>query len=271
MKIEFICARFDNPDQKLKQFADKNNIPFYVHPNINSDEFRNLILPYDCDVFVSMSFNQIFKGPLINLPPMNTINCHAGALPFYRGRNVLNWVLINDETSFGVTVHYVDEGIDTGDIILQRQYEITDNDDYATLLEKAYIKCAEVLYDALKLLQSYEIEPIKQISLHPCGFYCTQRKEGDEIINWSQTSREVFNFIRAICRPGPMARSHIGKKEVKINKACMIKDAPIYKGIPGSVIGKDRDGFFVKTLDSFIKIIDWEYDSNIRIGDRFNY
>ena len=64
-----------------------------------------------------MSFNQILKKKIINLPHLKTINCHAGKLPFYRGRNVLNRVLINDENEFGITIHYIDEGIDTGDIV----------------------------------------------------------------------------------------------------------------------------------------------------------
>ena len=218
-----------------------------------------------------MSFNQIFKAPIINFPPMKTINCHAGALPFYRGRNILNWALINDEKSFGVTVHYMDEGIDTGDIILQRHCEINDNDNYATLLDKAYKKCAEILYDALKMLQHYEIEPIKQATIHPVGFYCGQRKKGDEIIDWNQTSREIFNCIRAICKPGPMARSFIADNEIKINKANIIKNAPVHKGIAGSVIGIERDGFLVKTSDSFIKITEWECGRTIKIGDRFHH
>ena len=62
-------------------------------------------------------------------------------LPFYKGRNILNWVLINDEKEFGITVHYVDEGIDTGDIILQETFPIIDSDDYSTLLDKAYEEC----------------------------------------------------------------------------------------------------------------------------------
>ena len=217
-----------------------------------------------------MSFNQIFRTPLINIPPMKTINCHAGALPFYRGRNVLNWALINDERSFGITVHYIDEGIDTGDIILQRQYEITDSDNYATLLDKAYKGCAETLCDAIKMLQRFEIEPIKQASIHPVGFYCTQRKEGDEIIDWNQTSREIFNFIRAICKPGPMARSFINGKEIKINRAVLVRKAPEYKCVNGSVIGVQDNGFLVKTSDNFIKIVEWEYDGRIKIGDRFH-
>ncbi|MDR1522244.1 MAG: hypothetical protein LBS28_05280 [Streptococcaceae bacterium] len=85
---------------------------------MNSKEVINLLKKYNADLFISMSFNQIFKSEIINLPRLKTINCHAGKLPFYRSRNILNWVLINDEKEFGITVHYVDEGIDTGDIIL---------------------------------------------------------------------------------------------------------------------------------------------------------
>ena len=66
-----------------------------------------------------------------------------------QGRNILNWVLINDESEFGITVHYVDEGIDTGDIIKQSTFQITDADDYSTLLEKAYSGCAELLSKAV--------------------------------------------------------------------------------------------------------------------------
>lgn len=270
-EVAFICARFDNPDIKIEQLADENNISFFTHSNINSDEFKNLILPYNCDIFVSMSFNQIFKATIINFPPLKTINCHAGALPFYRGRNILNWALINDEKTFGVTVHYMNEGIDTGDIILQRYCEINDNDNYVTVLEKAYKKCAEVLYDGLKILQGYEIESIKQTTIHPVGFYCVQRKEGDEIINWNQTSREIFNFIRSVCKPGPMARSFIRDKEIKINRSIFLKEAPLYKGINGSVIGIKNDSFLAKTSDSYIKIVEWEYEGKIKIGDRFEH
>ena len=84
-----------------------------------------------------MSFNQIFKQSIISLPELGIISCHAGKLLLYRGRNVLNWVLINDEKEFGITVHYIDEGIDTGDIIIQKSFQIKDTDTYKSLLEKA--------------------------------------------------------------------------------------------------------------------------------------
>ena len=197
------------------------------------------------------------------------INCHAGKLPFYRGRNVLNWALINGEKDFGVTVHYVDDGVDTGDIIVQEAYEITENDDYSTLLSRSYGCCADNLYKALRKLFFGEVETIRQSDIHPTGFYCSQRKVGDEVLEWNQTSTDVFNFVRAICKPGPQARTFLNGEEVMINKVGLIDEAPVYKGIPGAVLGIDSLGLVVKTADSFVRVIDWTTEAKIRIGDRF--
>ena len=269
INISFICVRYDSKDKTLKNLAKLNNIDYIKNKNVNSDEFISIIIKYKCDLFVSMSFNQIFKSKIINLAKYKTINCHAGKLPFYRGRNVLNWVLINDEKKFGVTVHFVDEGIDTGDIILQKSFQITDQDNYKTLLEKAYIECANILYKAVLMFKKGNVKAYKQNKVHRVGFYCCERKEGDEILNWNQTSREVFSFVRAICRPGPCARTFINKKEMKINRVELVDNAPNFKSIVGSVINKSLTNFTVKTKDSFVKITEFEFDGKIKIGDRF--
>ena len=82
LKVEFICARHDNPDYVLKEIANKNKIFFLTHSNVNSNEFLKQIEKYNCELFVSMSFNQIFKPGLANYPVKKTINCHAGNLTF---------------------------------------------------------------------------------------------------------------------------------------------------------------------------------------------
>lgn len=269
ISIKFICVRFDTKDETLRGYCQKFNIPYYKHSNINSPEFIAAIDKYKCDLFVSMSFNQIFKANLINLTPHKAINCHAGKLPFYRGRNILNWALINDEKEFGITVHYIDEGIDTGDIILQEVYPITDRDDYETLLQKSYLYCADILYRAINLFVNNDVKRVAQSSIHPVGFYCPQRKIGDEVINWSCTSREIFNFVRAICSPGPQATSFVGGRQVKINSVELIKAAPIYKSTPGAILEKSENWLVVKTGDSFIKIRDYRCEGSLRVGDRF--
>lgn len=268
LEVRFICARNEKPDPVLRAKASENSLDFFTHKNINASEFLDLMKSYQCDLFVSMSFNQIFRRELINLPRLKTINCHAGKLPFYRGRNILNWALINDEREFGITVHYVDEGIDTGDIIVQRCYPITDADDYSTLLVRAYKECAINLYDAIKAIQADTVKPVAQTSIHPMGLYCTARKAGDEFLDWNQNSRDVFNFVRAICYPGPEARTFLGNKEIKINKVQCLPDAPVYKGVAGAVVGVQSDAFFVKTSDSYVKVVEWSGYAKPRLGDR---
>jgi len=268
ISIKFVCVRYDSRDPVLKEYADKLGVDYLYDKNVNSDEFSARIEAYGCDLLVSMSFNQIFRKRLIDMTPLGLINCHAGKLPFYRGRNILNWALINDEKEFGITVHYVDEGIDTGDIIAQTICPITDEDDYATLLEQAYTGCAETLYGAIKQLQDGSATRIRQELIHPVGFYCPVRGPGDERLHWGQTSREVFNFVRALCRPGPGALTCYGDTVIKINRVRLIADAPCYKGIPGAVLAPTADGCLIKTLDSFVEVVEWSGVKKIPVGAR---
>ena len=270
IKIVFMTVRYDKRDNVLLKKAEENNIPVELSDNINSQDFVNRISGYEADLFVSMSFDQIFKKQMINFPKYKTINCHAGKLPFYRGRNILNWVLINDEKEFGITVHYMDEGIDTGDIIVQKTYPITDADDYSTLLERAYEGCADVLYSAIKLIQDNKVKRIRQQDIDPVGMYCGMRLPGDEIIDWNQNSREIFNFIRALALPGPQAVSWINEKKISINHARLVRGSRAYKNIIGQVVGKTDSGFFVKTKDTILEIVEYDYDGKIRLGDRLH-
>lgn len=265
--IVFIVPRSDTTDDTLKGFAEKNDIDYLCPVRINNKNFLEKVKSYNCDLFVSMSFNQIFRKEIFDIPKFKTINCHAGKLPFYRGRNILNWALINDEKEFGITVHYIDEGIDTGDIILQRTYPISDADNYYSLLETAYKECAVILYDSIKLIQYNKVEPISQQNIDPTGFYCGKRGRGDEIINWHQSSRELFNFIRAVCVPGPRGTTFYNDIEVKINSSRLIKCSQSYKGKPGQILVKTKDGYLIKTQDTFIEIIEVETEAKLKVGE----
>jgi len=266
IKLNFVCLRYEKPDNKIIEYCKKNKIKFYIFKNINSKKNFRIIFDYKCDLIVSMSYDQIFGSLYQKFFPSRIINCHAGKLPFYRGRNFLNWVLINDEKEFGVTVHFVDERIDTGDIILQKTYPVTDDDTYETLLGKSYSACAEILYESLVQIAENSYKRTIQSAIHPTGFYCGKRVRGDEVINWNDTSRGVFNFIRAISKPGPIARTKNGDEEIAINRATYIEDVPSYKGSVGQILSKSEHGFLVKTKDSFIEIL--EVQGNLKIGDR---
>ncbi len=268
LDIVFICARFESPDKYLEKKAYEKKIDFLIHENIKNQSFIEELSKYKCDLFVSMSFNQIFNKILLDLPNLGTINCHASKLPFYRGRNILNWVLINDEKEFGITVHYVDEGIDTGDIILQKTFSITDNDNYKTLLDLSFKECPLILYESVKLIHQKKVIRIPQVSINPIGSYCKRRKSGDEIINWNLNTRKIFNFIRAITFPGPCATSFLRKKMIKIISAEIEKDCSKYQGEISQIVDMSEESFLVKTLDGYIRITNWDCEIKPEIGDR---
>lgn len=266
LAVDFVCLRNDKPDETLRRLAENSGIDVLRDGHINGAGFLEKLRGYGSDLFVSLFFDQIFRETLIHMPPLKTINCHAGKLPFYRGRSVLNWALINDEKEFGITVHYMDEGIDTGDIILQRTFPISDEDNYRTLRERAYLECPKILYDAIKQIQAGSVKVTRQKDIHPLGSYCGARGENDEIVNWNQTSREIFCFIRALTEPGPCACSFVNGERIRLFSAREMPGAPAYKGIPGQVLMKTEEGAVVKTGDSYILLT--AYEGKLRAGDR---
>ena len=260
-EIAFVVARHQQPDEVLRDWASRLSIPFYAPPDVNANSFISEIERHGSEVNVSMSYDQILRKRIIELAPQGFINCHAGALPFYRGRNVLNWALINGEDHFGATVHVVDEGIDTGDIICQRFGRILPEDNYGTLLEKAERLCADTLVDALLSLKHGNVNATPQADIHPVGFYCSGRREGDEWINWHWPSERIHNFVRALTEPGPGARTLLNDEPVVVLQSELRDGAPAYIDRPGTVVGRTNTGIVVKTGDTSLllkRIGDWE-------------
>jgi methionyl-tRNA formyltransferase len=249
-EIAFVVARHQQPDEVLRDWASRLSIPFYAPRDVNANSFISEIERHGPEVNVSMSYDQILRKRIIELAPMGFLNCHAGALPFYRGRNVLNWALINGENHFGVTVHYIDEGIDTGDIICQRFDRILPEDDYASLLDKVVRLCANTLVDALLQLTNGQIQATPQAEIHPQGFYCSRRREGDEWINWQWPSERIHNLVRAITHPGPGARTVVDDEAIVVLESALINRAPAYIDRPGTVVGRTDEGVVVKTGDT---------------------
>ncbi len=259
IEVSFIVARDDTRDPVLAAAANEMDVPFLTHPNVNSDEFITEASRFGADLYASMSFNQILRRPILDATPGGFINCHAGALPFYRGRNPLNWALINGEDRIGVTVHHVDDGIDTGDIIVQRFADVGPDDSYADILDRAFPLCAEVMLEALQALAAGRATRQPQSAIHPVGFYCGRRSDGDEWIDWTWSSERIHNFVRAITSPAPGARTVRRRdplvEHLAILKTCRIPGAPNYLATCGEIVGRDAEGAIVKTGDGTLRIV----------------
>ena len=254
-RLAFVVARFSRDEPTLRALAEAAGVPFLRPENVNSDAFLETVAPLAADLFVSMSYDQIFRGRLIRLPQLGVVNCHAGELPRYRGRNVLNWAIINGEDHFGVSVHYIDEGIDTGDLIRQRRVPIAPEDTYREVLEKAFVACAETLHAALGDIAEGRVTRTSQTGP---GFYCGMRRGGDEWLEWTWPAKRIHDFIRGIALPAPGARTVLqnskGDVQLAVLRSRLVRDAPAYYGTPGEVIAVRSEGVVVKTGDSCLEI-----------------
>lgn len=255
--VAFVAVRASRPDPTLLALAEAKGIPVLSPSAVNAPEALAEIAAFAAELHVSMSYDQILREAILALPRRGTLNCHAGALPFYRGRNPLTWALINGETEFGVTVHWVDLGIDTGDIVRQVKVPISATDTYATLLQRAEVLCADTLVEAISEVYEGIDKRIVQSTIDPVGLYCCRRREGDEEIDWKSGSVALERFVRALVPPGPGARTVWKDRPYAILAAELIPGARGYAGAPGEVIGKDSTGILVKTGDSFIRISRW--------------
>ena len=205
-------------DQVLEKISKQNFIPFRITRNINSIKNINNLANLKPDLLVSMSYDQIFKKKILKLFKNKIINCHAGLLPSYRGRNVLNWVLINGEKNFGITVHKVSKLIDQGHIFDQKIFKIKYSDDYFTILKKSYVECSKILYKTIKKIQNKKAKSIPQKISKIKPSYFRKRRAGDENLNLNQKSIKIYNFVRALVPPGPSAKIFTKNNEIRVNK-----------------------------------------------------
>jgi len=198
--VPAVVVRSKTADTTLVEAAKELNLPVLCPDKVNAPEFLQKVRELAPDLNVSVSYDQILRHEIITSAPLGFINIHAGKLPFYRGRNIINWAIINGETEIGLTVHYVNEDIDTGDIIVQRVMPIAWEDTYAEVLQCIIDAVPDTIMEAIRLVGEGKAPRRSQEKFQ--GTYYASRINGDEWIDWTDTSRNIYNKIRAITRPG---------------------------------------------------------------------
>lgn len=151
--------------KSVRDLAKKHNIPVEDVVNINDDSVISTLNDINPDLFISGYFDQIVKKKILDIPSFGTINVHPSMLPKYRGVKPIFWVLRNDESETGVTVHMMDEGIDTGDIVIQGNYEIKPDDTFNSLMMRLTEEASELLVTAVSSIKNNEYSLKKQDDL----------------------------------------------------------------------------------------------------------
>ena len=200
--------------------ARKARISLYVPERVNHPEFISKIREMNIDLIISVAYHQILHKIVLKIPRLGAINLHPSYLPKYRGKNPLNWVLINGERETGLTIHYMDEGIDTGDILLSKKVRINVKDT-ADTLQKKFVKIAPLLLEkTLVLIRTGKMCPIPQKETE--ASYYPPRTPEDGRIHWDQASNDIYNLIRSLPLPSyPGAFTYLKNGEKLIFKRAL--------------------------------------------------
>ncbi|TXT54886.1 MAG: hypothetical protein BAJATHORv1_50139 [Candidatus Thorarchaeota archaeon] len=132
----------------------KHGCPIHRPKNVNSSKFRETLKDYDLDLIVSVASSQIFKTKLLNLPKIGCINMHGSLLPKHKGINPSFWALLEGDRETGISVHFMDESIDTGKVLKQQKVPILENETLDSLSKKIANLGVDVLIEALNLIES---------------------------------------------------------------------------------------------------------------------
>jgi methionyl-tRNA formyltransferase len=236
----------------LTSAAETLGISVYHPRNVNADTFVKGVIELSPEMNLSISYDQIMREPIRQSSLHGAVNFHAGMLPAYRGCNVINWAIINGETEVGLTSHIMDDGIDTGDILLQRSIPIAWTDTYRKVLDSVVDSFPDIVEDTVDLFAAGDVNPRPQCHLQ--ATYMPRRSTGDEWLDWSDRSRNLHNKIRAISSPGPGAMTSQDGQVMSVLEASLDLSWPHYIATPGQVVGRSDDGVFVKTGDSVLLV-----------------
>lgn len=248
-----IVARPKPRDPDLLTVAKKLQIPIFQPQKVNKPEFVSEIRSLQPSFNLSIFYDQILRHPILEMAPLGSINFHPGKLPYYRGRSVISWAMLNGETEIGLTAHYMDEGIDTGEIILQWTQLIDWTDTYSDVVQRIANILPDLVIETLGLVVNGKTQCYPQKHL-PNTYFGSLEYE-DTWIDWSDSSRNIYNKIRAITHPGIGARTYLRNQEVIIWDAFYDPSWPLYKGAVGQIVGQYRnEGVLVKTGDSTLLI-----------------
>ena len=233
----------------VKELALKYDIPVYQPIKARDEEFVATLKELNPDIIVVVAFGQILPKSILDIPKFGCINVHVSLLPKYRGAAPINWVIINGEEKTGVTTMYMDEGLDTGDMILTEEFDLDDEITAGELHDKMKDRGADVLIETLKQIEKGTAPRIPQN--HEEFTYAPMMNKALGEINWSKSAREIHNLVRGV-NPWPSAYTTYEGSTMKVWKTEVLNETSDKES--GTILKVDKDGIRVSTKDNVVLV-----------------
>ncbi|PTG93239.1 methionyl-tRNA formyltransferase [Staphylococcus chromogenes] len=228
----------------VKKVAMAHDVPVYQPEKLSDSETLNTLLNMEYDLIVTAAFGQLLPKALLDHPKYGAVNVHASLLPKYRGGAPIHQAIIDGESETGVTIMYMVERLDAGDMIAQQALPIEDQDNVGTMHDKLSALGTKLLSDTLPSILN-GTNPRTAQDDTKASFASNIQRE-DEWIDWSQDARTIFNHIRGLS-PWPVASTRFDDKVMKIYAADIVKDIT---GEAGKIIGTTKKQIIVGTGSS---------------------
>ena len=243
--LAVFCPVYDNQIYaRLKRTCENNNIPFHRIKEINSSEVESLIRKLNPELISVCHFQQVLKQNIIKIPSRGCINLHPSLLPLYRGLSPQHWPIINGDKETGITVHVINEGIDSGDIILQHKIPIEPDMYVADLQLKMLRVYKYIVKDAISLLIKKDFKLTPQDPQE--GSYYGRLKEKHCLIDLNKRCIDAYNLVRGVSKPYMGARI----SDYRIWEASIASEE-LNQRIQSDF--KDNDIYFDSRYGAFIK------------------
>ena len=234
----------------VKEKALEYDIPVFQPVKVREKSCVEKLDSYKADVMVVVAFGQILPREILELTPYGCINVHASLLPKYRGAAPIQWSIIDGEKVTGITTMYMAKGLDSGDMLLKAEVEITDEDTFATIHDKMAVTGANLLLDTLDQLEAGTLERIPQD--HDAETYAPMITKETGHIDWSKNRQDIINLIRGL-NPVPAAYTIYEEDVLKIFGA-VISDVQADGAANGEIVAVVKKGFVVKCGDGCLLI-----------------
>lgn len=241
-----------------KIVAEQFGIPVLQPSGIRTEEFLNELAALNPDLICVAAYGKILPKAVLELPRFGCLNVHASLLPKYRGAAPVNWAIVRGEKVTGITIMQMDEGMDTGDILLKREMPIDYDDTGETLTEKLSLAGAELLLQAIAELKKGYLQPLKQDET--AATYAPMLKKEDGRVDWSKPAGEIRNQIRGML-PWPGAYTYSNEKMIKIYKAAVAEG----EGKQGEVIDAPQGVLRVMTGEGALDILELQLEGGKRL------
>ena len=231
----------------IKELALKNNI-LVLQPEKIRKEYSD-VLKLEPDIIITCAYGQIIPEQILNYPKYGCINVHASLLPKLRGGSPLHHAIIDGYDKTGVTIMYMDKGMDTGDIIEQREIPISDDDTVGTIHDKLSLLGSKLLYDTLPSIIDGTCKRIKQDEGEVT--ICHNITHEEELIDFNKTVREIFNQVRGM-NPYPVSYLTLNNKVYKIYKVSYEISDKFESSENGKVVIQDKKHFGIKARNGVV-------------------